>query len=218
MSDGLHWLDRIAHDLRGPLTPLQTAAYLLKSGELDPQRQHELVDIIDRQTRRLARMIEEFDDWARVQQQRLLGTREPFDLATTIDFAISAIQGCMIEPQLAPECIGLRVECDQLRLIQAFKSLIQYVHKRDPEATVQLSRNGNDVLVHLCDRGAALDPDAQAALLERRDPAPDDDGLGLRLLIARAIVHAHGGTLDIEPSTSGLVLRCRLPVAPGHHS
>lgn len=218
MSGAPHWLDRIAHDLRGPLTPLQTAAYLLKSGELDPQRQRELVDIIDRQTRRLARMIEEFDDWSRAQQQRLLGTREPFDLATTLDCAIGAIPGCMIEPDLAPDCIGLRVDCDQLRLIQAFKSLIQYVHRRDREATVRLSRQGDKVQVDLRDRGEALDPDARATLLERRDPAPDDDGLGLQLLLARAIVDGHGGTLAIEPSPSGLVLRCRLPVAPGDRS
>lgn len=218
MSDAAHWLDRIAHDLRGPLTPLQTAAYLLKSGELDPQRQHELIDIIDRQTRRLARMIEEFDDWSRAQQQRLLGTREPFDLATTLDCAIGAVPDCMIEPDLAPDCVGLRVDCDQLRLIQAFKSLIQYVHQRDREATVQLSRQGDEVQVYLRDRGEALAPDAQAALLERRDPAPDDDGLGLRLLLARAIVEGHGGTLAIEPSPSGLVLRCSLPVATGDRS
>ena len=31
MKDKLLWLDRVAHDLRGPLTPLQTAAWLLKS-------------------------------------------------------------------------------------------------------------------------------------------------------------------------------------------
>lgn len=218
MSGAAQWLDRIAHDLRGPLTPLQTAAYLLKSGELDPQRQRELVDIIDRQTRRLARMIGEFDDWSRAQQQHLLGTREPFDLATTLDCAIGAIPDCMIEPELAPDCVGLRVDCDQLRLIQAFKSLIQYVHRRDREATVQLSRRGDEVQVELHDRGEALDPDAQAALLERRDPAPDDDGLGLGLLLARAIVEGHGGTLAIESSPSGLALRCRLPVAPGDRS
>jgi signal transduction histidine kinase len=66
------WLDRIAHDLRGPLMPLQTAAYLLRSGQLDPVRQAELVDVIDRQTRQLSRMIEELGDWLRASQQRLI--------------------------------------------------------------------------------------------------------------------------------------------------
>lgn len=212
MTDQARWLDRIAHDLRGPLTPLQTAAYLLKSGELDPQRQHELVDIIDRQTRRLVRMIEEFDDWSRAQQQRLLGTRAPYDLATMLDCAIGAIPGCMIDLQLAPDCIGLRVACDQLRLTQAFKNLIQFVHTRDREATVQLSLQGDEIQVRLRDQGATLGPETQAALLLQREPAPDDDGLGLRLLLARAIVEAHGGTLDVEPASSGLVLRCSLPV------
>ena len=42
MSPPVPWLDRLAHDLRGPLMPLQTAAYLLRSGHLEPERQQEL--------------------------------------------------------------------------------------------------------------------------------------------------------------------------------
>ena len=39
MNDRSRWFDRIAHDLRGPLSPLQTAAWLLKSDaeRLDPE-------------------------------------------------------------------------------------------------------------------------------------------------------------------------------------
>ena len=51
---GLRGLERLAHDLRGPLAPLQTAAYLLRNGQLDDTRQLELYDLIERQTRRLA--------------------------------------------------------------------------------------------------------------------------------------------------------------------
>ena len=71
------WLDRLAHDLRGPLTPLQTAAYLLRSGQVEGERQQELFVLIERQTQVLVRMIEELSDWTRVSQDRLLGRREP---------------------------------------------------------------------------------------------------------------------------------------------
>ena len=53
MIASLQWLDRLAHDLRGPLTPLQTAAYLLRSGQVTPERQQELFALIERQTRQL---------------------------------------------------------------------------------------------------------------------------------------------------------------------
>src|SRR3546814_13244690 len=52
MSDEPAWLDRLAHDLRGPLAPLQTASYLLQRDALDPARRTELRELLDRQTHR----------------------------------------------------------------------------------------------------------------------------------------------------------------------
>lgn len=215
MNDKPHWLDRVAHDLRGPLTPLQTAAWLLKSERqhLDAQRQQELLDIIERQSRRLGRMIDEIDDWARVQRQRLLGETMPCELANTLDLAISAIPGCMIEPRLEPGCTGVWIECDQFRLVQAFQVLIEHSHARDPDASLLLSCDADQVEVRLLDHGGALDAVAASQLLEQPAHAPADEGLGLRPLLARAIIEAHGGTLVAEPTADGLLLRCRLRVS-----
>lgn len=215
MSDS-SWFDRIAHDLRGPLMPLQTAAYLLRSerstGQLDGQRQQELVEIIERQSRRLGRMIDEIGDWSRAQQQRLLGPRAACELATMIDLAIGAIPGCTVEPRLAPDCAAICVDCDQLRLVQMFKALLEYAQSRGG-AAVDVRRDGDTVQVRVIDSGELPDAAVLPALLTQPDPAPHDDGLGLRLLVARAIVEAHGGTLAVEPAASGLVLRCDLPIA-----
>ena len=217
MNDARRWFDRIAHDLRGPLTPLQTAAYLLKNehDQLDPPRRRELAGIIERQAQRLARMIEELDDWSRIRQQRLLGTRAPIDLASCIDLAISAVPNCLIEPEVAPDCVGACIDCDQLRLVQAFKTLLEHAWRRDPGARVRIARDRDALQVLIEDHGEPIDPTLQASLLEQPDPAPDDEGLGLRLLIARAIVEAHGGTLAVEPADAGLTLRCNLPETAG---
>lgn len=215
MSDA-PWFDRIAHDLRGPLMPLQTAAYLLRSersaGQLDAQRQQELIEIIERQARRLGRMIDEIGDWSRAQQRRLLGARAPCELATMIDLAIGAIPGCTLEPRLAPDCAGVCVHCDQLRLVQMFKALIEYAQARGG-ATVDVRRDGGTVQVRVIDSGEAPDATALPVLLDQPDPAPHDEGLGLRLLVAKAIAEAHGGTLVVEPAAAGLVLRCELAIA-----
>ena len=83
------WLDRVAHDLRGPLMPLQTACYLLRSGQLEPERQQELFVLVERQTQRLARMIDELDDWSRATRHTLLGAREACEPALLLDNAIA---------------------------------------------------------------------------------------------------------------------------------
>lgn len=217
MSGKAHWLDRIAHDLRGPLTPLQTAAWLLKSERkhLDAERQQELLDIIERQARRLGRMIDEVDDWSRMERQRLLGETLPCGLGSTLDLAISAIPGCMIEPQLEPGVADACIECDQFRLVQAFQVLLEHSNARDPGMSLHVSRHGDQVEVRLLDHGGAVEASAASQLLEQPDHAPSDEGLGLRLMLARAIVEAHGGSVDAEATADGLLLRCRLRAYQG---
>jgi signal transduction histidine kinase len=83
------WLDRLAHDLRGPLSPLQTASYLLQRDDLDPARRLELLQLLERQSRRMARMLDELEDWARAGQGRLLGAPEPCEIALLLDYALT---------------------------------------------------------------------------------------------------------------------------------
>jgi len=211
------WLDRIAHDLRGPLMPLQAAIYLLRSARngvpMDAAQHEELLAIIEHQVRRLDSMIGEMGDWSRAQEQRLLGRRTPCDLGQTINMAISAIPGCAIAPRVAPEADGAHVECDQFRLVQAFRILLEHSRARDGETFVDVSRQGPMAQVRIVGQPASPDDAAMTLLLTQPDPAPHDEGLGLRLLVARAIAVAHGGSLDIETSSSSFVLRCDIPIA-----
>jgi signal transduction histidine kinase len=215
MNDSDRWLDRIAHDLRGPLSPLQTAAWLLK-GEagLDPQRRQELLEIVERQSRRLTRMIDELGDWSRAQQGRLTSLREPCDLLTMIDLAISAIPGCTIEPDVRGDCSTLLVDCDQQRLVQALKTLIEYGAARGTTTVQVACRDGQARIDVSCD-SIPLERDLIPALLSQPDPAPFDEGLGLRLPLARAIFEAHGGGIDASvDSAGGLHFACRIGTAP----
>ena len=217
MSVSVPWLDRLAHDLRGPLTPLQTAAYLLKSGQLEPARQQELFEMIDRQTRRLGRMIEEVSDWSRASQGRLLGVQDSYEPALLLDFAVSSVvPGRRVLPAITDDSNGSHVHGDQLRLVQLLRTMVEYAAARaDGRApTLHLWREQQVLRIDVADDAATPDPAQLAALLDEPLPEPYDEGLGMRLLIARAIAEAHGGTLAAEAvATGGLQLRCTLPLA-----
>lgn len=219
MNPGTPWFDRLVHDLKGPLAPLQTAAYLLKADGLPPARQRELLEIVDRQSRRLTAMIDEASDWARGTQQRLVTRREPCLLATVLDLAIGAVPGCAIEPASEPwdqtGLASLVVLGDEPRLVQMFMALIGYAAWRDPSRTptLALSRGGAGVRARLCDAGAPMGREALAALFTEPSPEPYDDGLGLHLMIADAIARAHGGALSAaDRDGGGLCLQCELPI------
>jgi signal transduction histidine kinase len=206
------WLDRLAHDLRGPLGPLQTASYLLRSGALEAERQNELFDLIDRQTRRLARMIDEIGDWSRATQGRLVTTRQDCEPDALLALAIEGeARLAQVAPHVADDVVEARVEGDPNRLVQMMRVVAAFAAARcaDPPR-IALTREGDRVRLDVeCD-GVAADV---ASLLESPLPDPPDEGLGLQLLIARAIAEAHGGQLVAEGIGNGIRLRCELPVA-----
>jgi signal transduction histidine kinase len=207
----VRWLDRLAHDLRGPLTPLQTAAFLLRSGQVQGDRQQELLGVIERQTQQLARMIDELADWTRMEHDRLLGPREPCEPALLVDYARggSALASAAIVDNQAD---SLLVEGDPVRLTQLLRILVEYATARGKApAHITLSPVDGRVRIDVRDAGPPPDAAQLAILLAEPLAEPFDEGLGLRLLVARAIAEGHGGSLQALADGGHLLLRCELP-------
>ena len=214
MNADTAWLDRLAHDLRSPLAPLQTASYLLQRDDLDPARRQELLAMLERQTRRLARMLDELDDWNRAGRGRLLGPPERCEVALLLDYALagSGLAGVPVEGSGAI----VEVEGDQQRLTQLLRTLLDYAITCGPAPRLALHSGDGRAQVDVRVPGPAPAADDLARLLERPQADPFDQGLGLRLLLARAIARAHGGELTAVAEDGALVLRVALPLAqPG---
>lgn len=213
MSDGgSTWLDRLAHDLRGPLAPLQTATYLLQREDLDPARRAELLAMLERQAQRLARMLDELDDWRRIGRGNLLGTRQESELALLLDHALvaSGLAGTPVDDDGV--VAGVRV--DAQRMTQVLRTLLDYSLARDGVApALSLHSDDGRSRLDLALSGAAPAEAEVAALFDQPQPDPFDEGLGLRLPLAREIVRAHGGELSAAVVAGRLVLRCELPLA-----
>ncbi|MGO4552367.1 sensor histidine kinase [Lysobacter sp. 2RAF19] len=211
---GNPWFNRLAHDLRSPLSSLQTAAYLLRT---DPggATAKELSDIVVRQSQRMARMIDELDDWSRAQQHRLVDLHERVELGGILDMAVGSLHGS-VDPVYRNGSADAVVLADSSRLAQMFRTLLEQTLARDAQgARVDVTTNGETVEIVFADNGPAVDEAVRAKLLEAPQIPPPDEGLGLRLLIAKAIIDAHAGTLSIEGPGEGATqrIRCVLPVA-----
>ena len=138
------WFDRLAHDLKGPLAPLQTAAFLLRSDTLPPERQRELADVVDRQTRRLNRMIEELGDWGRAGEQRLRLRFDDTPLALVIDLAIGSVPGSAIAPDYADDTDAATVHGDEGRLAQMLAAPIAFLCARAPGRKPRMHGRAHD--------------------------------------------------------------------------
>jgi signal transduction histidine kinase len=208
------WFNRLAHDLRSPLSSLQTAAYLLRT---DPggATAKELSDIVVRQSQRMARMIDELDDWSRAQQGRLVDRGERLELGGILDMAVGSIHGISVDPHYGDGAADAVIVGDSSRLAQMFRTLLEQTLARDAQsARVDVALKGDSVEVVFADNGPEVDEAVRSKWLECPQIPPPDEGLGLRLLIAKAIIEAHAGTLTIEGPHAGAMqrIRCVLPV------
>lgn len=222
---GLAFLGRLAHDLRGPLSPLQTAAYLLRREDIGQQRQRELLDIIDRQSARLGGMLQEMSDWMRARKGNVGTRREPVNVSLLIELACAELVAAGGVVDIPAELDEAEVCGDTQHLVQMIGTLVGYMRRYAGEAGVRvLASLGEGRLVVVIESQAAVG-DATAArsfeesvdtLFTAPEPVPFDEGLGLRLLIAGAIVEAHGGRVSASVPPSGHSrLSIDLPIVSG---
>lgn len=199
--------DRIAHDLKAALSPIQTAAYVLRRpGQLPEAKTAELAAVIERQTRRLARMIDEATEWQRAVEGRIqlrAGELLPGEL---LDAAAATLEAA---PQLRWTTPNDRPFVgDSYRLQQMLVALLAFACRRDPAGApvVEASAGADRLAWTITDGGPAC---AVASLLLQPDEMPADEGLGLGLLTAHAIARQHGGDLQASAVPGGGVrLEC----------
>ena len=206
---------RIVHDLRNPLMPLQTAAWLLRNEAGEAARVRELAEVIERQSARLGRMLDELGDWERGLGGELARNLETVDARLLLDLAIGGVRDCQVDPSFVAEAADARLRADIHRLQQMLQSLIEHAVQRGGgrAPAIEVGLDGQRLWIRIRDHGPALDAGAQEDLFAQPQARPFDQGLGLRLLLARAIAEAHGGGLSAAGADDGLVVSCWLPVA-----
>ena len=206
------WFSRVAHDLRNPLAPLQTATYLLRSGDIGGEEQAKMLEVIDRQGMRLAAMIDELADGLRAEFGRLLGPMAETDLATLVQLAANGHDAAPVQLGLDEP---LPVFADDARLLQLLRVLREL--RLSPEevlpSPVLVDRLEGRVRL---ERVLACPPDLLAQpeqLLQSPLPARySEDTLGLQLPIAAAIAQALGGQLQAHDQDGMLALVLELPL------
>ena len=207
-------LDRLAHDLRGPLSPLQTAAYLLRRPDLEPERRDELLAIIDRQTTRLSAMVQEVSDWTRACQSRLVNRREAVMPAMLAELAVTS-SGTAVRLEVAAALDDITLDGDAQRLVQMLSTLVGYLRSRagDGDVAMCVELAGEGVQIDVRAQGSIWNPGERDAAFKGNQAEPFDEGLGLRLMIARAIAHAHGGDMHAGEARDGsAMIRVLLPL------
>ncbi|HET9250914.1 MAG TPA: response regulator [Candidatus Eisenbacteria bacterium] len=224
------FLARLSHELRSPLGIILTWATLLRSGEVDEGQLERGLEVIERNTRLQASLIDDLLDLSRILSGKMHLERDLVDLATVIQNVMDSIRPAAeaksirirsaVEPGVRP-CWG-----DPHRIQQVVWNLLSNAMKFTPEGgrvDVSASGTGDHVSITVTDTGIGLEPESASRIFEPfqqvAGPSPArSGGLGLGLAIVRHIVELHGGR--VEASSPGLrrgtTFRVTLPCAlPG---
>jgi PAS domain S-box-containing protein len=217
----------LSHELRTPLNAVVGWVHVLQSSQLSPALVQEAVDIIGRNARLQAQLIEDILDVSRIAAGKLDLERAPLLMGRIADKAVSALRpeaqkrgvdlGADIAEALPP------VDGDARRLQQVLGNLLSNALKFTPaggSVRVRCAREGGYVVLEVRDSGIGIEPEFLPSVFERFRQADArttrrHGGLGLGLAIARHLVECHGGSITAasDGRGAGATFTVRLPVA-----
>jgi two-component system sensor histidine kinase KdpD len=201
----------VSHELRTPLTSIRGAVSASRRAGTVEQC-NELLDVIDRQTSRLAAMVEEMRKGTMPILRRI-------DLAALVRLVAldSQVAGRPVEVR-APQRCELRADPESMRRIVG--NLIENAHKYGTTPVrVTVEPAGEKVLLSVLDSGAGVQPSEREKIFERfyrsERTATSRPGIGLGLPIVRGLVEAAGGSVWVEDAPGGgAAFRVALKVHP----
>jgi len=205
-------LSSLSHDLRTPVAALiGLAESMLLNPAQRPAAQTEAVRALAEQAHRIARMLENLLEMARLSAGATRLNLRWSALEETIGTALAALQGVLgahtVRTEL-PADLPL-VEYDALLMERVFANLIENAAKYTPAGScirIQAEALPGQLSVQVCDNGPGLPAGREQAIFEAFERGSREDarpGVGLGLALARAIVHAHRGTITAEPAPGG---------------
>jgi PAS domain S-box-containing protein len=216
----------LSHELRTPLNAIMGWAQLLPQDGLPQGRVRQAIEVIGRNARLQAQLIEDILDVSRIITGKMDLERRPVTVEQLVASAVAAVLPAAdakrivvsqdVRPGLPP------LEGDPRRLQQVLGNLLSNAVKFTPaEGSVQVGAraDANGVVITIRDSGAGIDPEFLPFVFERFRQADTrttrhHGGLGLGLAIARHIVEQHGGIIAVHSDGpgAGSTFEVRLPV------
>jgi signal transduction histidine kinase/ActR/RegA family two-component response regulator len=218
------FLAMLGHELRNPLSAIMMALQVM---ELRAPGNSREMGIVARQSRQLARIVDDLLDVARVTSGKIALHRVIVDLSDLVTRALEALQpqavkaGVALVSTISP--VGLLVMGDPVRLEQVLANLVGNALKFTPRGGhvwVELQQAGAEAVLRVRDDGIGIAPDQLHRVFETFAQVGTTldrsrGGLGLGLTLARSLVAMHGGTVEAfsEGIGKGSEFVVRLPTA-----
>lgn len=219
------FLAMLAHELRNPLAPIQTASEVLARQVPDPKLQ-KVVSLVKRQVTHLTRLVDDLLDMSRITEGRIELRRAPLDLAAVVAQARETAEPLMREKDhrfLVPSFADpLYVNGDHARLVQSVANILTNAAKyTDPGGEIRLSleQQADEAVIKVTDNGVGISSELLPRLFDlfvQGDRSLDrsQGGLGIGLSVVKRLIDMHGGRVSAHSGGPGhgSTFEIRLPL------
>ena len=216
MADNLQRAERlrrdmvadVAHELRTPLSNLSGYLEAIRDGVVKPD--DSAINSLNEEAASLSQLVDDLQELSLAEAGELRLVRQEDDISRLIEQAVAALQpqaaakGLILAVKL-PEDLP-KVSMDSLRIRQVLNNLLKnaVAHTgRGGSVTVSAWRQDNQIKVSVVDTGEGIPAEDLPNIFERfyrvdKSRARATGGSGLGLTIARRLVEAHGGRIEVE--------------------
>jgi signal transduction histidine kinase len=209
------FLATLSHELRTPLNAILGWSRLLASGNLDETTARKAIEIIDRNTRLQAQLIEDLLDISRIITGKLRLDLTAVPVSRVIEAALESVKPLADAKRITIDASldgDESIYCDQARMQQVVWNLLSNAIKFTPDGgTIRVTSERVDdasLVINVIDSGIGIAPDFLPYVFERfrqQDGASTraHGGLGLGLAIVRHVAELHGGSVEAKSDGEG---------------
>jgi len=222
---------RIAHEIKNPLTPIQLSAQRLSrylerhSAAGTPRGEEELAQLvgecaglIEREVAALESLVDEFSQFARFPTARLVSADANAIVAGALEVFGGRLEGITVRTSLAAGVPAIKADPELLRrvlvnLIDNAAEALEGSSAKELALSTRLHADGETVEIGVADTGQGISPEDKDKLFLPHF-STKDRGTGLGLAIASRIIAEHNGTIRVEDNSPvGARFVIQLPVA-----
>ncbi len=196
----------VSHELKTPLAAIKGLLELLQGGGVDRAHREEFLGLMEVESARLERLVEEQLQLARLDSGAIPLERERFDLDALVDGVVASR---LPLAEAAGVTLAARnddfatVNADPARIEQVLLILLDNALRHTSAGgsiVVSARRTGTETRLEVTDSGEGIPLDEQPFVFDRfyrGDPSREGRSAGLGLAIARGLAEAHGGRIDL---------------------
>ena len=216
------FLSQISHELRTPMSSIRAFSEILRGVEvLSPQEQVRYASIIQEETIRLTRLLDDLLDLSVLENGQVSLNLSTGSLSDLMDHSVAMARvgrdaaAMQIHRNSADERIWLYTDLD--RLNQVFLNLIVNAHKycdaAEPKLQIIVRQSAQQLTIDFIDNGTGISYENQNLIFEKfsRIGGHKSGGAGLGLAISREILQRLQGDVIYLPGQNGAAFRIRLP-------